>query len=253
MNGSSSADALADLLSNAYNSNLLAKMPAALEPANVDDAYDVQQRFLKKCNVGTGGWKVGSKSETAPIHCAPLPLPRIYSSSASIARRDYPVFALELELIFTLDRDFLPQPEPISERHLLESVSAFGASIEIASSRIDGWPDTPKLSQLADLQSHGALVIGDMVEYRSDFSFTAPTVDLRIDGVPLFSGAGRNSAGDPRRLLWGLVNHCSAKGLTLPAGSIITTGSFTGMEFPAHGGTVMGEITGLPAVTFELI
>jgi 2-keto-4-pentenoate hydratase len=112
----------------------------------------VQQRFLENCNVGTGGWKIGAKSETGPIQGAPLPLSRIYSRSASIARRDYPGLGIELELIFSFNRDFLPQPDPISEQHVLESVSTFGASIEIVSSRVAGWPETPKLIQPADLQ-----------------------------------------------------------------------------------------------------
>jgi 2-keto-4-pentenoate hydratase len=252
MNASSVAD-LADLLSAAYAGNSTTLVPATLEPANIDSAYEVQQRFLKNCNVGTGGWKIGAKSETGPIQGAPLPLSRIYSRSASIARRDYPVLGIELELIFSFNRDFLPQPDPVPEQQVLESVSAFGASIEIVSSRVAGWPETPKLIQLADLQNHGALVIGKMVEYRSDFSFLNPVADLRINDLSLFSGVGSNPAGDPRRLLCWLVNHCSEKGLALPAGSIITTGSYTGVEFPARAGTVTGEITGLPAVTFELI
>lgn len=252
MNASSATDSLAELLSNAYNGNSIASVPTTLEPADIDSAYDVQQRVLKKCDVGIGGWKIGAKSETGPIQGAPLPLPRIYSRSASIARRDYPVLGIELELIFSFNRDFLPQPDPISEQHVLESINAFGASIEIVSSRIAGWPQAPKLSQLADLQNHGALVIGKMVEYRNDFSFINPMVDLRINDVPLFSGAGSNPAGDPRRLLCWLVNHCSKRGLVLPAGSIITTGSYTGIEFPAGAGTVTGEITALPAVAFEL-
>jgi len=253
MNASSFTD-LADLLSAAYNGNSTTSLPTTLEPANMDSAYEVQQRFLTKCKVATGGWKIGAKSDTGPIQGAPLPLPRIYAGGASIARGDYPVLGIELELIFSFNRDFLPQPEPISERQVLESVGTFGAAIEIVSSRIAGWPETPKLMQLADLQNHGALVIGEMVEYRGDFSyiFINPMVDLRINGVPLFNGIGRNPAGDPRRLLCWLVNHCREKGLALPAGSIITTGSYTGMEFPADAGTVTGKITGLPAVTFEL-
>ena len=253
MIASSSADALAELLSIAYKSNSTTMVPATLEPADIDSAYEVQKRLLRICDVGIGGWKIGAKSATGPIQGAPLPLPRIYSGSASIARRDYPVLGIELEICFSFSRDFLPQPEPISEREVLESLAAFGASIEIVSSRIAGWPEAAKLSQLADLQNNGALVVGKMVEYRSDFPFPSPMAELSIDGVPLFSGAGRNPAGDPRRLLGWLVQHCSDKGWSLPAGSIITTGSYTGMEFPGRAGTVTGAIAGLPAVTFELV
>ena len=252
MNEASATDALADLISIAYKGNSTAQVSAALEPADVAGAYEVQQRVLKMCDVRTGGWKIGAKSETETIQGAPLPESRIYPSAASISRRDYPVLGIELELVFSVEWELLPRRDPISERQVLESIGAFGASIEIVSSRIAGWPQTPKLIQLADLQNHGALIISKMVEYRSDFAFAGPMVDLRIDGVPLFSGAGHNPAGDPRRLLCWLVNHCRERDLPLPASSIITTGSYTGIEFPAHAGTVTGEIAGLPPVFFEL-
>jgi 2-keto-4-pentenoate hydratase len=249
----SSGDSLARLLSTAYKSNSIAFVPAGLEPANIESAYAVQQYFLKQCELETGGWKIGAKSETGPIQGAPLPLPRIYSGHAAIRRRDYPVLGIELEIVFTFNRDFLPQAEPVPEREVLDSVNAFGASIEIVSSRLAGWPEAPRLIQLADLQNHGALVVGQMVGYRNDFAFSAPRVDLCIDGSPLVRGVGSNPAGDPRRLLCWLVNHCRTNGLVLPAGSIITTGSYTGMEFPTQAGRVTGGIEGLPAVSFELI
>jgi 2-keto-4-pentenoate hydratase len=252
MDASSPADLLAGVLSAVYQGNSTVDLPAALAPTDAQVAYAVQQRFLALAKLETGGWKIGAKSDTGPIQGAPLPTRRIYSGAAAIARRDYPVLGIELEIFFTLGRDFLPQAEPVREREVLGSVSAFGASIEIVSSRIAGWPDGPKLSQLADLQNHGALVIGQTVDYRSDFAFAAPRAELRIDGVPLFAGVGSNPAGDPRRLLCWLVNHCRVQGLALPAGSIITTGSYTGMEFPKRTGHVSGKIEGLPTVVLEL-
>lgn len=245
--------ALADMLSVAYKGNTITSVPATLEPENSDIAYDVQQRFLKNCNFTTGGWKIGAKSETGPIQGAPLPLPRIHVTSVSIERRAYPVLGLELEIFFTFNKDFLPRSSPISEQEVAESIANIGTAIELVSSRVEGWREAPKLVQLADLQNHGALVIGKMVPYRSDFDYVEPLVDLRISGGPLFSGIGRNPAGDPRRLLCWLVNHCSQKGLALLAGTVVTTGSYTGVDFPTHGGTVLGEIMGLPAVNFELI
>ena len=247
-----SSAALARLLGRAYKDHAAVAVPAALEPADTDGAYAVQQQFLRQCELETGGWKVGAKSAAGPVQGAPLPRPRIYSGHTPIERSDYPVLGIELEIAFVFGRDFLPQAAPLPERAVLDSLSAFGAAIEIVSSRLAGWPQVPKLVQLADLQNHGALVTGQMVGYRGDFGFAAPHVDLRIDGLPLARGAGSNPAGDPRRLLCWLVEHCRVNGLVLPAGSIITTGSYTGMEFPERAGRVTGEIEGLPPVSIEL-
>jgi 2-keto-4-pentenoate hydratase len=250
---SSPADSLAGMLYGAYKANSTAVVPAAMAPQDAEAAYAAQQGFLALGGLETGGWKIGAKSDTGPIQGAPLPRRRILASPASIDRRDYPVLGIELEIFFTFSRDFLPQAEPVPESEVFDSVNAFGASIEIVSSRIAGWPDGSKLSQLADLQNHGALVVGQSTGYRSDFPFSAPQVDLRIDGVQLVGGIGRNPAGDPRRLLCWLVNHCRVQGLALPAGCIVTTGSYTGMEFPMRSGSIRGEIEGLPAVALELI
>jgi 2-keto-4-pentenoate hydratase len=45
-----------------------------------------------------------------------------------------------------------------------------------------------------------------------------------------------------------LANHCAARGLGLAAGQVVTTGSFTGMQFAPAGAQVRGEIDGLGAV-----
>ena len=256
MNASSSAADLAELLGRAYQDKTTVRLPAALEPADLQAAFALQQRLLQRCGLATGGWKIGAKSPDGPIQGAPLPQTRIYSSAAAIARRDYPVLGLELEVYFVLDRDFGPQDRPVPEREVLASIASFGAAIEIVSSRISGWPDAPKLSQLADLQNNGALIVGSSVDYRSyrsDFPFAAPRLAFSLAGVPLTAGPARNPAGDPRRLLSWLVNQCRASGLSLPAGSIIPTGSYTGLELPAQAGTVCGEIAGLPAVCCELV
>ena len=248
-----SNSALATLLGAAYVDHATVTVPPALEPPDIESAYAVQQHLLKYCQLETGGWKIGAKSETGPIQGAPLPRPRIHPRHAAIALRDYPVLGVELEIAFAFGRDFAPQAAPVPEREVWDSLSGFCASIEIVASRLDGWPQVPKLVQLADLQNHGALIVGEMAAYRHDFAFAAPQVDLCIDGVPLVRGIGSNPAGDPRRLLGWLVEHCRSKGLMLPAGSIVTTGSYTGMEFPARAGRVTGEIAGLPPVSVDLI
>jgi len=72
---------------------------------------------------------------------------------------------------------------------------------------------------------------------------------IQLNGQSIFSDPGANPAGDPRRLLPWLVDHCRRHAIALPAGTFITAGSFTGMYFPKKPGTVTGRIAGPPAIT----
>jgi len=248
----SAAEELGHLLSDAYSRQATAIVPAELEPADSDDAYLAQQAFLRRSHASIGGWKIGSKSESGPIQGAPLPLSGIHPASSVIRRSAFAVLGLELEIMFCFDCDFKPRNAPVSDAEVMECISSIGASIEIVSSRLAGWPEVPKLNQLADLQNHGALVIGELADYRDDFNFRRPDVHLTFNGVDVFKGQGVNPAGDPRRLLSWLVNHCSARGIAIPGGTVITAGSYTGMFFPQELGMVIGQVVGLPPIHFEL-
>ena len=249
----SAAEELGHLLSDAYaRQATLAIVPDELEPAGMEDAYLAQQAFLRRSRASIGGWKIGSKTESGAVQGAPLPLNGIHPASSSLRRSAFPVLGIELEIMFCFDCDFTPRPAPIAEAEVMDSISAMGASIEIVSSRIAGWPEVPKLSQLADLQNHGALVIGELCDYRDGFDFRRPEAHLTFNGEDVFKGQGVNPAGDPRRLLSWLVNHCSERGIAIPGGTVITTGSYTGMYFPKAPGMVIGQIAGLPPIHFEL-
>lgn len=249
----SAAEELGHLLSDAYSQQaMLAIVPPELEPADSDAAYLAQQAFLRRSRASIGGWKVGAKSETGTIQGAPLPLSGIHPASSVLRRSGFALLGLELEIMFCFDCDFKPRAAPVSDEEVLECISAVGVAVEIVSSRLAGWPDVPKLNQLADLQNHGALVIGELSDYRADFNFRRPDAHLTFNGADVFKGQGVNPAGDPRRLLSWLVNHCSARGIAIPGGTVITAGSYTGMYFPQETGLVIGQIAGLPPLHFEL-
>lgn len=248
-----SNDALCALFLQAHRDGGTVSVPAELEPASAADAYAIQHALITARGERIAGWKVGAKSPLAPRHGAALPSDCVVPEPAYLARRDFSVLGLELELAFAFSRTFEPRPDGYSDDEVMESLSLMAASIEIVSSRITGWPDTGKLVQLADMQNHGALILGVMVPVDSDFSFLAPDVELQIDERPAFIGPGANPAGDPRRLLPWIVNHCCTQGVPLPAGHPITTGSYVGMHFPDTVETVTGRIGNLPPVRLMLV
>jgi 2-keto-4-pentenoate hydratase len=232
----------------------LDKLPQDLQPVNAEDAYAVHFATLDAMRDTIGAWKVGSKSLTGgPIQGSPLPASRVYRSGVALPRSSFNQLGLELEVAFALGRRFEPAGAPYTDEQVLGAIESMHATIEVVTSRFSSWPNVDKLWQLADLQSHGALIVGESVPYDSRFPFIAPTASFTLDGAPVFNGAPGNTGGDPRRLLGWLINHGVLRGLTFEPGTVLTTGSYTGMAFPEQKrGVVLGVIHGLPPVQFTL-
>ncbi len=225
---------------------------STLEPEHADMAYAIQLEILVKRRQKITGWKVGAKTPDSTPHCAALPQDCLLPQNISINSNRYPVLGLELEIAFTFSRDFLPRPIAYSEEEVLSSLHQMCTTVEIVSSRIASWPDTGGLTQLADFQNHGALIVGELVDYDQAFPYMEVAVELQLDQHPLFSGSGKNNAGDPRRLLPWLVNHCRRFDVPLIAGDLVTCGSYVGVHFPNATGAVNGRIGTLPPISFDL-
>jgi 2-keto-4-pentenoate hydratase len=228
------------------------ELPDRLLPSGADAAYAIQLEILKRRNTGIAGWKVGAKSPTGPIQGAPLPCDRVHRDALTLSRNGFVTLGLELEIAFSFGRAFRPSEHPYSEDEVLAGVKFMAAAIEVVSSRFVQWPQVEKLGQLADLQNHGALVVGQVADYQHAYPFARPALKFSYAGADITPASPANPCGDPRRLLSWVVNHCTTHGLTLIEQTILTTGSYTGMYFPAGPGTATGEIAGLPPVYLTL-
>jgi 2-keto-4-pentenoate hydratase len=231
----------------------LSSVPPELIPADADAAYAIQHEILRASGARIGGWKIGAKSDTGPIQGAPLPAGDVYGDGAKLPREVFAPLALELEIAFRFGRRFEPASEPYSEDEVLAGIGSFGTTIEIVASRYAAWPNIDKLAQLADLQNNGALIVGEFAPYRDDFPFVAPSLRFSFEGRDVVLEAAANPAGDPRRLLPWLVNHCAVhRGVAVTPEMVITTGSYTGMFFPQSAGTASGRIEGLAPISVTL-
>jgi 2-keto-4-pentenoate hydratase len=231
----------------------LSSLPPELIPADADAAYAIQHEILRVSGARIGGWKIGSKSDTGPIQGAPLPAGDVYDTGAKLPREVFAPLALELEIAFRFGRRFEPASARYSEDEVLAGIGSFGATIEIVASRYAEWPNVDKLAQLADLQNNGALIVGEFAPYRDDFPFVAPSLRFSFEERNVVLDAAANPAGDPRRLLPWLVNHCAVhRGVAVTPEMVITTGSYTGMFFPQSAGTASGCIEGLAPVSVTL-
>ena len=140
-----------------------------------------------------------------------------------------------------------------TDEEVLGGVTSMLATIEVVSSRFAQWPRVERLCQLADLQNHGAIACGQAIDYAPAFDCASPQLSFTFNGANIAPAQALNPAGDPRRLLGWLVNHCAARGLSIGAGIVVTTGSYTGLHFPDSPGTAVGEFRGLPPVRLTIV
>lgn len=227
-------------------------LPPEHTPTDGAAAYTIQHDILRVLGAPIGGWKIGAKSDSGPILGAPLPANDLHADGARLPREAFTPLGLELEIAFRFGRRFEPSTTPYSEADVHAGIGSIGATIEIVASRYADWPNVDKLAQLADLQNHGALIVGEFTPYREDFPFVAPSARFRFEGRDVVETAPANPAGDPRRLLAWLVNHATSRGIAVTPEMIVTTGSYTGMFFPQSAGTASGHIEGLAPVSLTL-
>ncbi|HEY2023004.1 2-keto-4-pentenoate hydratase, partial [Paraburkholderia sp.] len=207
-------------------------LPPDLIPADASAAYAIQHEILSACGARIGGWKIGAKSASGPIQGAPLPDVDQHADGARLPHAGFAPLGLELEIAFRFGRRFEPSTTRYSEDEVKAGIASTGATIEVVASRYAAWPHIDKLAQLADLQNHGALIVGEFIPYREDFPFIAPSLHFSFNGQDVVESAPANPAGDPRRLLTWLVNHASSRGIAVTPEMVVTTGSYTGMFFP---------------------
>lgn len=213
-------------------------------PGDADEAYAVQDRVCR--TLGTvGGWKVGARTPDALPSAAPLLQDLIQTSPASWPAHNLHLRGVEAEIAFRVGRDIPAGADPLDDASAFAAIESVHAAIEIVDTRLDNWKDADPLWQLADNQSNGGFVYDPTgIPFRAQ-DFTAAPVRLTIDGRVTVEQRGGNTAGDPRRLLLWLIDHAVRRRGGLAAGTMITTGSYTGMIFVEAGARVEAEFDGV--------
>ena len=154
---------------------------------------------------------------------------------------------VEAEIVFKLGRELSSE---ISLTEASGYISEIAPGIEIFDCRygaIDPFID----DAIADNACAGAYVIGNWVK-NDNFEFLPVEIAISVDGKEQERVPATNVAGNP----WQAVVNASIKlaetGVTLPAGSIIFSGSAT-QGIAMQTGKYCVEITGLGEVTLEAI
>jgi len=202
-------------------------------------AYIVQEEVARELGWFDDGppryWKSGGPSRDAVLTHAPLPPEGVRGDGASFVDLRLHAPAIEAEVALRLREDVdAERAAALRDDEADALVDAMMVSIEVVDSRwLEGF-DAPAPLRLADLQSHGALCLGHAVPYaRRDWSRQRCVVTLGA-GAPV-ERIGTHSLGDPAAVLPQWLRHATREGDVVPAGAVVTTGTWCGV-LPARAG-----------------
>ncbi|RPH41120.1 MAG: 2-keto-4-pentenoate hydratase [Burkholderiales bacterium] len=216
-------------------------------------AYAVQRTVLAALGEPADGaprhWKSGG---SGPATHAPLPSAGVLRSPADARGLPLRLRLVEAELAFRLGRDVGPEEAARAlSGAAIDWVDALCVSIELVESRWLEGLHASAPDKLADLQSHGALVLGDWVPFAPrDWAMQRCTVRIG-SGAPV-ERIGTHPLGDPLRGLPEWARHASADGTVLRAGTVVTTGSWAGMLEAAEGDAVDVVFDGIGGASVRL-
>jgi 2-keto-4-pentenoate hydratase len=214
-----------------------------------EEAYAVQELVAR----GNGWfaepvprhWKSGGGSRSAALTHAPLPPQRVWQSPADARGEPFHLRLIEAEVALRLGQDVTPaQATTLSHEAAPALVDAMTVSIEIVDSRWQEAREAAALLKLADLQSHGALVLGEWKPF-APRDWKQQTCVVRIGDAAPHSFRGTHSLEDPAWLLPVWLRHATRSGATVPRGTIVTTGTWCGLLEARQGDRVHVAFEGI--------
>jgi 2-keto-4-pentenoate hydratase len=253
----SNIDALAGALIHARRTgNVAHAAPLADALAAAADAYAVQQHVGRELGWFDGAapqhWKSGGPSRAAVLTHARLPPAGVWTSPAHSGAWPFHLRGIEAEVALRLAHDVdATFAETLDAGSACALIDAMTVSIELVDSRWAEALDAPALFKLADLQSHGALVLGPWVPFAAR-DWSAQTCRVQIGAQPPVERRGTHSLGDPAFLLPAWLRHATQDGGSLPAGSVVTTGTWVGILHAAAGDLVTAEFPGIGRASVQL-
>ena len=224
--------------------------------ADAESAYEVQSALGRVCgwfdDAMPTHWKSGARLPEGPYTHAPLPPRGVVASGGRLTALDFNSPGVEAEFALRLGRAVDPSTAASLSADRLDELEALidglCVSIEIVDSRWTDPAHAPAFSKLADLQSHGAIALGAWQPYqRRDWARQRCTVT--IGNQPAAEFTGMLSVLAPTAVLVPWLQHLTRHGETVPAGTIVTTGTWCGLLPTARGDLVTVRFDGFEPVS----
>ena len=250
MNAPSMHDAVVLLNAARQSGSLLEALPAHCRPATIADAHAIQDLTVAALGEAVAGWKIAAAPDGTLMRGVVL-ASRVLASPARMPAALVPLLGVEAEIAFRFERDLPPRDRDYSADEVASAVVALPV-IEVVDSRFRSYKDTPLLHRLADCMSNGALVLGAPQRGWRAHDLATLHVRLEIGGATIVSRVGGHPTVDPLLPAIAMANHQRTRE-GVRAGQVMTTGSFTGLNYARPGQSAIATFEGFGAaqVSFE--
>jgi 2-keto-4-pentenoate hydratase len=228
----------ARLLCAARGGTPVHELPSRCRPQSDVDAYQIQDAVSRQLGQSIGGWKVGAASPTAAAFCAPIYASMIRHSPASYHTTELRLIGIEAELAFQIGCDLPARPTPY-DRAEVASGATLHPAIEVVDSRYADFRSLERALILADNFSNVGLVYGSAVPNWETLDLGRTAITVTEDCEPFADSSG-GTARDPLGALVEFANLMRERG-GVRAGTIVTTGSWTGIVFTKRGARIVAD------------
>jgi 2-keto-4-pentenoate hydratase len=128
---------------------------------------------------------------------------------------------------------------------VIDAIASAHAAIEICVCRLADFDSAAPLDRLADGIMNEGLVVGPACTSWRALTLSQLPLRVDIDGITVHQGIGGHPIGDPLIPLVWVANHLAARGITLHAGALVTTGSCNGIRYIERGQQIEVGFAGL--------
>ncbi|MCB0406132.1 MAG: fumarylacetoacetate hydrolase family protein [Bdellovibrionales bacterium] len=223
---------------------------------SVEQAYAIQmQNVLRRLKQGERliGFKLGLTSDEAQKHFSVfepdfghLFFNMLIEEGEQVDLATLIQPKVEGEIAFITGQDL--QGPGVTLVDVVRAVQWVLPAIEIIDSRIRNW-EISAADTIADNASSARVVLGRAQRFSGEWDLSLMGMALSKNGEVLLTGAGAAVLENPLHAVSFLANELGKHGQVLPAGSLILSGSLSGMLSVEPGDFFKAEFDGLGSVT----
>ncbi len=264
LSNSTIIDAAHSLFTEYLGGQPFTALPGPWNIAAIEEAYVVQKEYLKLLARVQGevtGYKLAYTTAamqeqagwTEPCSAA-LMATTIYQSPATLKANDYQRLGFECEVAVRLAADLPASGAPYTRETVAEAVGEVMAAFEVIDMRlprgVHGLVRT--LTSVATNISNAGAILGPPVSDWRSLDLAAARGVAAVNGEEAGYGYGSDVMGHPFEPLAWLANKMAADGESLPAGTVVITGSIVPPTFLAAGDHAVVSIDGLGEATLTV-